>query len=517
MQHSQEGKAACCDRGANLRIRHLDSFVLLLIVLMGAALRFFRLDAQSVWYDEAFSVANSVRPLTQLLGVLVFDVVHPPLHYLVLHGWFQIAGFGAAQARLISAIFGTLSIPLLFFLARRFTDSVTGLVAALLLAMSQMGVYFSQEARPYAQAQFFSLLATLAFLAFLEDPNFRRSLSLAVASTALLYTHYYGAGTLLALGVYWLIFRRDYSLHVFRRLIMIVVVLAAAYVPWIVALQSGGRLYQKGVINRGRPSFEKPRLSSPIAALIRFNNGKFQSIEGPTSPAQAMLGLGMFTLPALSALWYTWRRGARGAALGWLLAGVPLATAVVLGACGVMFAHRHYSFAVPGYYLAVAMGWRVCLQNMAIRWAWLAIIIGLSGLALRANGVVNKPDYREGFLPLAKMYRSGDCVTTQPRVWHTRVHLAWEIYYRDRGALRLVPFDSISTANLSCERLWVVWDRAPWMNLAPTGVMLTNREAAQKSQEAIAILGQHYTVVERYNHPAIELQLLKRRSSSASP
>ena len=217
-------------------------------------------------------------------------------------------------------ILGALSIPLLFLLARRFTDSATSLVAALLLAVSQIGVYFSrQEARPYVQAQFLSLLAALAFLWFLQKPGFRRSMAFGAASTALLFTHYYGAGTLLALGVYWLIFRRDYSPLALRWLATIVVLLAVTYVPWILALQSAGRLNQERLIRTGAPSSERPNLFSPIGALNRFNNAKFESIEAPTSLPQALLGLAVFTFPAAGALWYTWRRGPQGVVLGYLL------------------------------------------------------------------------------------------------------------------------------------------------------------------------------------------------------
>jgi 4-amino-4-deoxy-L-arabinose transferase-like glycosyltransferase len=503
MQPTQEGNAACHDCGAGRPIGHRDRLVLLLIFLIGAAVRLFRLDAQSVWYDEAFSVAHAVRPLAELIKILVFDVVHPPLHYLVLHEWFQIAGFGTMQARLVSAILGTLSIPLLFLLARRFTDSATSLVAAFLLAISQVGVYFSQEARPYAQAQFLSLLAALAFFWFLEKPSFRRSMCFTAAGTALLYTHYYGAGTLLALGVYWLIFRRYYSPLVLRWLATIVVLLAVTYVPWILALESGGRLNQQRLIKTGAPSSERPNLFSPIRALNRFNNAKFESIEAPTSLPEALLGLTMFTLPAAGALWYTWRRGPQGAVLGYLLAAIPVGMAIVFGAFGVIFNYRHFSFAVPGYYLAVAIGWRVCFRHIATRSTWLAIVVVLSGFALRANHVVTKPDYRGGFLPLAESYHPGDCVTACPRTWNSKVHLAWEVYYRDRGTLRLVPFDSLATASMTCERLWVVWDRTWWMN--------RDQEAAKKSLEAIAMLGKHYTVVKRYDHPAVRLQLLERQ------
>ena len=138
---------------------------------------------------------------------------------------------------------------------------------------------------------------------------------------------------------------------------------------------------------------------------------------------------------------------------------------------------------------------------------WLTAAVGICGLALRANQVVTKPDYRAGFLPLAENYRPGDCVTGRPRMWNNRVHLAWEVYYRNRGVLRLVPFDSLPTASTGCERLWVVRDRTWWMN--------PDQEAAKKSQQIIAMLSERYPVVERYYHPAIELQLLERQPDGA--
>lgn len=494
--------------GSSSRTGRRDLLILLLIVVTGAAIRLYRMDAQSVWFDEAFSIAHSARPYPELFRALFFDAVHPPLHYLVLHGWFQVVGFGATQARLSTAILGTLTIPLLFLIARRFTDSTTSLAAAFLLATSQMGVYFSQEARPYAQAQFLSMVAALTFLWFLENPGWRRSMAFAAAGTALLYTHYYGAGTLLALGFYWLIFRRDYSPAAFRWLAAAAVLMVFALVPWFLAVKSGGRMNPQRLVKKERPAGERPSLASPLGALNRFNNAKFESIEAPTSIPQALLGLAVFTFPAVGGLWITGRRRAHGPVLGLLLAATPVAMAIFFGALGFMFNYRHFSFAVPGYYLAVAIGWRSCLPNALARSTWLAIAAVVSVFALRANHTVTKPDYREGFRPLEARFQNGDCVTGLPRLWHNQVHLAWEVYYRDRGMPRLVPFSSLDSAPVTCKRLWVVWDRTSWMNL--------NQAAAEKSAEAIAALQQHYRAAERYDHPAVNLQLLVRKPGGAA-
>src|SRR6476620_1604729 len=80
------------------------------IVLLGLFLRLYRLDYQSLWDDEVFSLSVSRLSIKQMHPILVADVVHPPLHYYMLHAWSKLVGSAPFQARLLSAIFGTLAI-----------------------------------------------------------------------------------------------------------------------------------------------------------------------------------------------------------------------------------------------------------------------------------------------------------------------------------------------------------------------------------------------------------------------
>src|SRR6185369_17181280 len=80
------------------------------VVLFGLGLRLYRLDHQSLWYDEVFALTVSHYAWPQMFSSLVADIVHPPLHYLVLHFWTGLFGVGPVQGRLVSVIFGTLSI-----------------------------------------------------------------------------------------------------------------------------------------------------------------------------------------------------------------------------------------------------------------------------------------------------------------------------------------------------------------------------------------------------------------------
>jgi hypothetical protein len=316
----------------------------------------------------------------------------------------------------------------------------------------------------------------------------------------LLYTHYYGAGTLLALGIYWLITRRSYSPLVLTRLAVIVLALAVLYFPWVEALRSDGTL------NLGKRipevSSAPANLSAAIGALNRFNNGKFDSMEGHTSAIQALLGIAIFTLPAVMAIWYGSRRGPQGALLGWLLAGIPVAMAIIIGKFAGLN-YRHFCFAAPGYYLAVAMGWSR-IPSFRARSIWLAVAFGFSILALRANLVATKPDYRTAFLPFVERYRPGDCVAGRPQRWDNRPHFAWEVYYRNRAELRTIPFDALPVSHMQCERLWIVWDQTWWMN--------SDAAATNEALAAIAGLGEHYTLISDFKHPAVHIREFERSS-----
>lgn len=487
------------------RRRRWPVWALAAITLAGLALRLYQLDAQSIWYDEGFSVVNAALPLAEMWRQVILDVVHPPLHYLLLHAWFRTAGVDAAQARLVSVVFGTLSIPLLYLLARRFAGPAASLMAAALLAVSQLGVYYSQEARPYAMAQCLSLLAALAFLRFLEQPRWGRTLLLIAAGCLLLHTHYYGAATLAALGLYACFTRSGISRAVWIRLALVAAAWTLLLAPWIAAVHAGGRLTGSRFTRTGGVPNERLAFNSLVGTWNRFNNGKLQSFVSRSTPVEVVLYASVFGLPAFCALWCTSRRQFRaGAVLGWLLAGVPVAVAFGVGLAGFHFGYRHYSFAVPGYCLAVAVGWRYGLPSWPVRAAWVAAAAVLMGFAIPGTYAPTRPDYRTGFQPLAERYRQGDCFTGRQRLWGDRVHFGWDTYYlRSIGPLRLVPAASLREGAPGCERIWVVNDHTPWMNRPA----LEGRNPAEALKDS-------FRVTAGFSHASVDLELLERRQPS---
>lgn len=164
----------------------LNSWLLLLWLLIGTVLRLTNLAAKPAWTDEfctlVFSLGNSFRsvPLDQVitLDVLlqplqpnpnagVTDVLknllsesnHPPLYFILAHWWMQLwqtDAVGLASiwaARSLSAILGAASIPAIYGLSKlAFGSPLVSNLAAAMMAVSPYGIFLAQEARHYTLA-----------------------------------------------------------------------------------------------------------------------------------------------------------------------------------------------------------------------------------------------------------------------------------------------------------------------------------------------------------------------------
>jgi uncharacterized membrane protein len=181
-----------------------------LLTVLGAALRLFRLDHQSVWLDEGYQYHFASAPTAREVVARVLDPLqstHPPLSHLINHAFLQL-GDSDFILRLPSALFGIASIPLLYLLAKRLVGARAALIATALMAISPFHVWFSQEARMYSQLVFFVLVASIALLEAVARSGVAWWIVYVLAATAGMYTHLYMAFTLAAHGLWILLFER---------------------------------------------------------------------------------------------------------------------------------------------------------------------------------------------------------------------------------------------------------------------------------------------------------------------
>src|ERR1700742_943958 len=159
----------------------------------GAAIRFGPLGVQSFHHDEVNTVMRVIPgSFGQMLHEVKTSESNPPLYYVLAWGWAR--GFGRDEwgIRSLSALVGTLTVPVGYAIGRQLSGRRVGLILTGLLAFDPMLIWYSQEARSYALLVFFGALSFLFFLRALDSGGRPRELAIwAVPSALALGSHYF--------------------------------------------------------------------------------------------------------------------------------------------------------------------------------------------------------------------------------------------------------------------------------------------------------------------------------------
>ncbi|MDE3130953.1 MAG: glycosyltransferase family 39 protein, partial [Acidobacteriota bacterium] len=165
---------------------------IVLLTVLGAALRFYAIGHQGFWYDESYTALLVGRGPGEMLRLLPQLESTPPLYYCVAWVWARIFGFGPAGLRSLSAVCGTLTIPLAYAAACKLLPSRrAAVIVAALTACSPLLIWYSQEARAYSLLVLLCAASLLAFAHVRERPRRMAVVYWAVACALALLTHYY--------------------------------------------------------------------------------------------------------------------------------------------------------------------------------------------------------------------------------------------------------------------------------------------------------------------------------------
>jgi uncharacterized membrane protein len=233
---------------------HRAWLMFLALTLLALVIRLAWLGRKSLWLDEVYSLNRASLNVAQIVETR--GDPHPPLFYVGLHYWLAL-GRSEFALRLPSAVWGAVSVGLLYLLGQRWASMWVGILAALLLAIAPLHVWFSQEARMYSATCALGLLAVWALSEAVKTGRWVAWLGWVVATTLGLYTHYLTLIFLLIeIIVFWLV---CYWAEVLRhRVLPGALALASAlllYGPWLQRLAGeldpfvGGGIWYFGSIS----------------------------------------------------------------------------------------------------------------------------------------------------------------------------------------------------------------------------------------------------------------------------
>lgn len=183
--------------------------VLVVSVVVAAVLRFWGIGAQSLWYDEWLTADAASGGLRNLGEYVTGSAGIPPTYFGFMWGWARVVGDSDAALRSVSTLAGVAMVPLAYAIAAElFQPLKVARLAAVLLAVNPMLVWYSQEARPYTLMAFLGGLSLWALArAFTRGGRADLVLWVCVATLTVL-VHYYAVFLIAVEALALLVVRR---------------------------------------------------------------------------------------------------------------------------------------------------------------------------------------------------------------------------------------------------------------------------------------------------------------------
>jgi mannosyltransferase len=178
------------------------------LTVLAAVLRFATLGVQAYHHDEIVTASRILRGgFGHAMDAVGFSESAPPLYYALAWVWTQVTGTGEWGLRSLSALAGMATVPVAYLIGVELRGRRAGLVAAALVAVNPMLVWYSQEARAYALLVLLGAVSLLYCVRALRSGSRRDFVLWGVASGLALATHYFAVFAIVAEAI-WLLRRR---------------------------------------------------------------------------------------------------------------------------------------------------------------------------------------------------------------------------------------------------------------------------------------------------------------------
>lgn len=448
---------------------------LALLTTLALGVRLIGLGRQSLWFDETVSVFVARLGWREALEFLLADGVHPPLYYAI-QKISLLLGASEFAARLPAAVFGALAVAFLYRWSSRWAGPASAALAATLLALSPLHVWYSREARMYSLLVVLALAAMWLYTRMLREPPTVASGAALVAVHALAYlTHYFAALLFLIQLTHLVLHLRRHapSLRRWAALQALAFLPLAAWAAWV-AQRNGGYF--------GIGWIPVPTWQDPWLTLINFTAGYTPPIHlGHVLAAGGILGL------ALAGLASKWPDPSLRTLLA-LWAFFPIGFGLAASLSRPLYVDRFYLASLPPLLVLAAVGWARTHGRTRPTSAVLLVLLtawGLNRMDFAADQ--QKEQWREAGVTLAAATPEEIVI---PRVLQIVVPLS--IYYGGDVPVRALEVNrevgSLEDLTLGSSGVWLVfWNAAADAHEVAPRVPWDPQ--AERNPEVIAWLG----------------------------
>jgi hypothetical protein len=215
-------------------MKQKEILVLAVCLIIGFALRFYTFDQKSLWMDEIHTYNDSRDNSRAQLEFYKENpaFLHPPLFFILTHQFYPFTK-PERDLRIIPLIFGSLSIPMIYLLARSFSTSIA-LPCTLSLTLMAYHISLSQDGRSYALLMFMGMASLYFFVRHLKTLKKRYLFPTAFFFAALFHTSYSSIPFIALNQLLWFYrFREDDSRPALSSFLILMGSTLLLCLPWI--------------------------------------------------------------------------------------------------------------------------------------------------------------------------------------------------------------------------------------------------------------------------------------------
>lgn len=389
-----------------------------LILLIVSVAILIHVDDLSMWYDELFSIFHSSGTAEQILRDR--DVNWPPFYYLSLNIWIHTVGAHDIGLRLLSGFAGILATACVYQISRYLHSPQAGWLAAISFGTSGYIVYYAVEIRAYAFSLLFGVLLAWIHLAWVKQPNWRRTIIYYLITTLWLYTHF-SSGIIIALSGFHLTLRAP---HRIWRWLVIMTAAGLTFIPLLPQFALGFTLQSAA----RQPAMATVDLNEAITVMYRAYSNYKDAILAIILTG-AVVGLAKqihrFTIH-------------QRADLVWIAAWGPglMIVAYITPLRNLLFSSRYLLITAPAIFILIGLGLANLSRFSQIAAALLILILAVPWRPFEFRvHYTDSPPVRDMVRALAEMDKPGDMLVVDPDCKCGPDDMAWQyyqsIYYPD--------------------------------------------------------------------------------------
>jgi hypothetical protein len=329
---------------------------------------------QSLWLDEAIG-ALAVRDFSYfgILNDFLRSDNHPPFYYLVLKVWTDVFGYSELSLRAPSILFGLGTVYFTYLIAEQVSKkTVLKLgnisiafpdMSAILIATSQIHIYYSQEARMYSLAALFAASSVYFFVKILRRSHVGLWVLFSLSITVLIFTDYV---PVFLLPVFWMMALVKSKDKKWWRNYLVshipILVLGLVWLPTFLAQAEKGR-WLVSTLPAWKQVAGGATLKQAVLVWFKFVLGRISLINKTIYYLFVLIS----SIPFVYSLYLSFSNRKR-ASMVWYWLLIPLTLGFLTSFWFPAFIYFRFIYVLPAFYLLIAHGvsktskkWRIYL------------------------------------------------------------------------------------------------------------------------------------------------------------